>query len=678
MSVSTAEVVLCDKCVMFKQLDAMLSPNPLDHHTSWTELCRSAKNGCLLCAAFVRCQAFKEPRALPDNFDEHMNPADTQISWRAHFVPEMLILMQKGLFFAPYDDVVNTWVELFTEPDDPLVVILSGRPIQTDSRSDVSLGLIRKWVQDCRKNHTDCNASPLKVLPTRVVDVGREDPPVDPFVFVSEGALGEWITLSHCWGGHTPLSTTSANIKERRRAIPLDEFPPTFRDAILLTRKLGFRYMWIDSLCILQDSHQDWTQESSQMYQIYAEAFMNIAASSARNPEDGIFASGNRRRDLASPIFSLATYSAKHDISGIVRIRPSMPSYPFTSLDDEPLNKRAWVLQESTLSPRRIDFGSSELHWYCRSSSIREGFPGSNDIEVSYAPTLIGGQVDLFKIPLCTSPFDPTVSVMNLFSSDPLAWWYTIVYRSYNSRKITIHTDILPAIAGIAEQIAKRTSYHYKTGLWLEDIHRGLLWQASWTINRPPATSYPSWSWASAILPWRDRNLSLHSYEDGPRAEIVDVSVVNTADNPFGEVISAALTIKSRFRTFDHWTGKNLPIYNNTEWIEDMKIANRWRDPKKNVDCATAPLGRVICTLDERPQDVDAAHKNMLRLGVICLQIGKFGHRDYPEDPGETVFALVLQPTGREVDEYRRIGIAEIPAEDGMADNWDFKTVKIV
>lgn len=98
---------------------------------------------------------------------------------------------------------------------------------------------------------SNANGRTKSPLPSQVVDVGSENPPVDPFVFVTDGEIGEWITLSHCWGGQMPITTTTSNLDERRKAISLDELPPKFRDAIFLARKLRFRYISIDSLCIV-------------------------------------------------------------------------------------------------------------------------------------------------------------------------------------------------------------------------------------------------------------------------------------------------------------------------------------------------------------------------------------------------------------------------------------------
>jgi len=76
-------------------------------------------------------------------------------------------------------------------------------------------------------------------------------------------------------------------------------------------------------------------------------------------------------------------------------------------------------------------------------------------------------------------------------------------------------------------------------------------------------------------------------------------------------------------------------------------------------------------------------HSGLIQRKVICLQIAKFGHHSQWSTikTGEeiaTVFALILEPTGRGVDEYKRIGLAEIPEENGMAEGWDRRVVTIV
>jgi hypothetical protein len=118
--------------------------------------------------------------------------------------------------------------------------------------------MIKKWFKTCRESHFACDKHVTTPLPTRVIDVGSIEAGLSERIFVSEGKCADWVALSHCWGGEIPESTTTANLQDREQLLVVDELPRSFRDAIQITRWLGYRYLWIDSLCILQDSHEDW------------------------------------------------------------------------------------------------------------------------------------------------------------------------------------------------------------------------------------------------------------------------------------------------------------------------------------------------------------------------------------------------------------------------------------
>lgn len=118
-------------------------------------------------------------------------------------------------------------------------------------RSDASsISMMRSWLENCNNVHKECSLSipTTPTLPTRIIDVG--DDIHDPFLFVSNGNLGSYATLSHCWGNYVPLTTTKVSLQERLQAIPLASLPQTFRDAVLITRGLGLQYLWIDSLVL--------------------------------------------------------------------------------------------------------------------------------------------------------------------------------------------------------------------------------------------------------------------------------------------------------------------------------------------------------------------------------------------------------------------------------------------
>jgi hypothetical protein len=101
-------------------------------------------------------------------------------------------------------------------------------------------------------------------LPSRVIDVGDSSGVQEPYLLADTVAIPPtaYVALSHCWGGIIPVRTLRANLAAHQRALSLASLPRTFRDAVTLTRRLNFRYLWIDSLCIIQDDSDDWARES--------------------------------------------------------------------------------------------------------------------------------------------------------------------------------------------------------------------------------------------------------------------------------------------------------------------------------------------------------------------------------------------------------------------------------
>ena len=163
------------------------------------------------------------------------------------------------------------------------------------------LDIFSRWIEQqllqCNENHPDCNTNHdvLPILPTRVLDLG-ENPGKDSIrLYETNKSFGRYATLSHCWGLVGPLTTTRDTRPQRLQGIALNDLPNTFRDAVLVTRKLGIRYLWIDSLCILQGDKTDWETESGRMADVYSNAYINLAASSSRDSRGGLFKQGRRR-----------------------------------------------------------------------------------------------------------------------------------------------------------------------------------------------------------------------------------------------------------------------------------------------------------------------------------------------------------------------------------------------
>jgi hypothetical protein len=190
------------------------------------------------------------------------------------------------------------------------------------------------------------------------------------------GTKGKYTALSYCWGTSPPYTTTSANLEEHIRGFSLTDLPGTIRDAVKVTRELGLRYLWVDALCIIQGSDEkaarDWSRESSRMEEVYGNAYITIVAAAARRCGDGIF----NVRSCVLPIRSDVASS----VEGLVTIQKS---HYIKEFKDEPINDRAWTLQERLLSTRILTYTTQEMSWQCNKTIF-------GDNPTNFAPDEIG------------------------------------------------------------------------------------------------------------------------------------------------------------------------------------------------------------------------------------------------------------------------------------------------
>jgi hypothetical protein len=140
------------------------------------------------------------------------------------------------------------------------------------------------WLRDCNTTHVGCSISEPPRLPTRVIDVGLSSPGgPNPYLLCSDRLEGRYAALSHCWGissaSNPSFKTETHNYDKMRAGMVLDSMPALFQDAVFTTWKLGIQYLWIDSICIIQDSKDDWEAESARMGSIYSNAYVTIVAS---------------------------------------------------------------------------------------------------------------------------------------------------------------------------------------------------------------------------------------------------------------------------------------------------------------------------------------------------------------------------------------------------------------
>lgn len=162
--------------------------------------------------------------------------------------------------------------------------------VRPDPTGPITLKRIRQWIEKCETECTHCNDSSVQSstsYPTRLIDVSQP-----PLRLVITSSLKQeerlpYIALSHCWGGNRCFMTTRDAISDRLRGFAMAALPDTFQDAVSLTRSLHIRYLWIDSVCIIQDDRQDWRIESSRMCDMYSNAYLTISATLASDDTQG-------------------------------------------------------------------------------------------------------------------------------------------------------------------------------------------------------------------------------------------------------------------------------------------------------------------------------------------------------------------------------------------------------
>lgn len=156
--------------------------------------------------------------------------------------------------------------------------------------SEESMLCTELWLDTCFRTHLNCKSKlPYRGLPTRVLDVESQYDKSKISLHISnkETRGSPYVTLSHCWGKGPITRLWTSNLESMRDSLEIGVLLRAFQDAIKVTRRLKIRYLWIDSLCIVQDSISDWEAESAVMGQIYEHSLVNIAATSAVDSQKG-------------------------------------------------------------------------------------------------------------------------------------------------------------------------------------------------------------------------------------------------------------------------------------------------------------------------------------------------------------------------------------------------------
>ncbi|KAK4215088.1 heterokaryon incompatibility protein-domain-containing protein, partial [Rhypophila decipiens] len=363
--------------------------------------------------------------------------------------------------------------------------------------------LAKKWIQDCRDKHPHhrCSAFTDVPLPTRVLDV-RPSPGLNHVRLVlTNSSPGRYITLSHRWGDPSkmPIKLTQDTLERLRIGISLDSLPRTFQDAVTVTRNLGYHYLWIDSLCILQDSVDDWQKAVIEMPDIYNHGELNICGPAAADCTAGFL--HDRKLSPESKAvhvpWRISQGRSRQTLRLIYRGHlPASGEPPHSELNSA-LATRGWILQERLLSQRMLYFGSRNMYWECNTNSSYETlhFPLANDSKLRNEVAKMS-----FNKPSSSGPNAPTFG---------WRWpWYEML-GTYSTMDLSFQTDKLVAIFALAQRFLGVLQDEYLAGLWRSELFKGLSWYVNpmqpqkHALPKPPTAHppspyiAPSWSWAS-------------------------------------------------------------------------------------------------------------------------------------------------------------------------------------
>ncbi|EXA31685.1 hypothetical protein FOVG_17007 [Fusarium oxysporum f. sp. pisi HDV247] len=513
---------------------------------------------------------------------------------------------------------------------------------------------ITDWLNICDGIHVDCVAVGPPFLPTRLIDLGVPEENDSPRLVCLPPSSTQlrYIALSYCWGGSMPehVKTKTTNLILRTRNGGLPHLPRTLTDAMDITQKLGVRYLWIDVICILQDSVEDWRTESAKMDHVYGHAYCTLSATSSANTASGI-----ETLDLQPGLRAdklLLKFPTEGGGFQRISIAP-LPTY-WADLERLPLQKRGWAFQERYLSKRVVHYTPSHLLWECNWSR------SSNDVPWTF--------MSKPNVHLRGFPGQGTIDRRR---------WSKLV-QEYSIRCLTKPSDKLPAFAGIASDFQQKVRSPYLAGLWLRDFPEGFDWYASRFHHhgpRLPSRSHsralhfraPTWSWASidGKIGFDGRGGKLDSFN----AKYITSDITLSGQEPFGSIQRASITVRGVMRIANIRPSRN----DSRNQFFDVDVCS-------DADMKNCIGALVLDTLTDQTPDLlqeihclrlsgkDPASFMIWEVSPRMLEgTGQSSDSDYesPEDHWTRkamrdlkplAVALALVPTGK-MGEFRRIGL---------------------
>ncbi|KAK1532097.1 uncharacterized protein CCOS01_04080 [Colletotrichum costaricense] len=482
---------------------------------------------------------------------------------------------------------------------DPSADDAVGQTIDGGTFSESGIAQIRRRLQVCLESHPSCRQG-TGTRPLRFIELSPRDERTVRIRQAHSTRVDPYVALSYCWGLDQTIKTTTVNLARHQQGIEVRNLPKTIQDAIHVTRQLGVKLLWVDSLCIVQNDPALLAREAGDMAHYYANSIITISAAVAKSCAEGFLSppnttgpdgyvgfyfpfSGDPRPDNSSKRrFKLFRGEARDEIDHI--------------------DTRAWTLQESLLATRLVSFGTRRISWACMTTRFGPSSGAASLRDNMFKTRHWVGYRDRIahnKSYGC-NPRNPEHLIPDLHAIlyPPLEATFQLwskVVEEFSQRTLSVPGDRLLAISGVAQTLGNLVNQSgdidtspYAAGLWNTPL---LPLQLLWLPKKPLApqlsSSYiaPSWSWASfpgavvwhlpdlthldscihtqfeqekktpSLLDSEDfvdyRKLAITSRADGiglsPLPEVVAVSVEPVIDvAPYGGVVSGCITLRGK------------------------------------------------------------------------------------------------------------------------------------
>jgi hypothetical protein len=554
-----------------------------------------------------------------------------------------------------------------------------GRLVSQDSGDRKCLDVAAGWLERCSRHHKHCAQQRDVELPARLVQIPLDDNHLLK-LRVTEGQTGRYMALSHCWGNGIAFKTTKATFNDKQDGFKLDQIPRNLRDAVHIARSLGFEYLWVDALCIIQDSPGDWAGESSKMARIYGNASLTLCADLAPHSEFGIL---RPRNTIRSHLFG------SH---GELCLQTRGEGW--AAMPQMPLTRRGWTFQERVLSARILHFLGDQIAWECKTTLYLEEHHAA-EIEPPVHFSIQGFVREVLHQP-SNSRRDGSADIAEAIEekmslTTRISHWNSFV-SELNVRNFTKLSDKFPSLSGLASALEVPGMGKYLAGVWEYDVFQSMTWFPRWPQTLTKEYRAPSWSWAAAIHQliwyirewksdpepverddlnqWKSADMSAwNMWNSRFKPQLLSHHIVHASADLKGEVKEGSHIIFQGFCRDIHIMEEPNSLYDAYEFLFGRRLGR-----KVHMDIRKGHLDSISFfaeDLENPGVNIDMAHLET----YVCVQIARERRKEFPK-----ILALILKRIEGSENTFRRVGLL---AFDDISKNvesleWKAQALKLI